>query len=67
MYTRHARPLRWVWSLFIRRTGGPHDLSRDYDFTDWDALRRQARQFLGEVARPPAVASPAAGSLARTG
>jgi menaquinone-dependent protoporphyrinogen IX oxidase len=46
-----------LWSLFIRRAGGPHDLSRDYDFTDWDAVRREAHQFLTDVAQPLVTAS----------
>lgn len=57
LYTQHARPLRWLWSLFIRRGSGPHDLTRDYDFTDWDALRHETRQFLAGVVWPLASAS----------
>lgn len=57
LYTRHTWPLRWLWSLFIRRTGGPHDLSRDYDFTDWEAVRRETQQFLAGAAQPLAAAS----------
>lgn len=57
LYTRHAWPLRWLWSLFISRTGGPHDLSRDYDFTDWDALRRDTQEFLAELVKPLAAES----------
>jgi menaquinone-dependent protoporphyrinogen oxidase len=57
LYTRHAWPLRWLWSLFIRRAGGPHDLSRDYDFTDWRALHREAQQFLAHAAQLLPVAS----------
>jgi menaquinone-dependent protoporphyrinogen oxidase len=52
LYTRHSWPARWLWSLSIRRAGGPHDLRRDYDFTDWDALRREVHEFLGQAARP---------------
>jgi menaquinone-dependent protoporphyrinogen oxidase len=54
LYTRHAWVLRRIWSLFIRHAGGPHDLSRDYDFTDWDTLRLETRQFLSGVIQPPA-------------
>ena len=52
LYTRHSWPARWLWSLFVRRSGGPHDLRRDYDFTDWEALRREVREFLGQATRP---------------
>ncbi len=50
-YTRHNWPARWLWSLFIRRAGGPHDLRRDYDFTDWEALRRETTRLLSEMAQ----------------
>jgi menaquinone-dependent protoporphyrinogen oxidase len=55
LYTRHNWLARWVWSLFIRRAGGPSNLSRDYDFTDWDALRRETHQFLTALVNAPPV------------
>jgi menaquinone-dependent protoporphyrinogen oxidase len=33
--------------MISRRTGGPTDTSRDYDFTDWSAVAEFARQFGG--------------------
>ena len=41
--------------LMIARGDHPTDVSRDYDYTDWDAVRRFAREFAAEL---PAAVSP---------
>jgi menaquinone-dependent protoporphyrinogen oxidase len=46
-YTRYRPWVRWMMKLISRRTGRPTDTSRDYDFTDWDAVRQFSRQFGG--------------------
>jgi menaquinone-dependent protoporphyrinogen oxidase len=46
LYTRHTWLMRWLWGLFIQRTGGPRDRSRDHVYTDWEVLRRDAFDFL---------------------
>ena len=46
-YTRYRPWVRWMMRLISRRTGRPTDTSRDYDFTDWQAVAQLARQFAG--------------------
>jgi hypothetical protein len=42
---------RFAWGLVIRLTGGPTDLTRDYEFTDWRSLQLQVKDFLAEAVR----------------
>jgi menaquinone-dependent protoporphyrinogen oxidase len=46
-YTRYRPWVRWMMKLISRRTGAPTDTSRDYDFTDWQAVAQLAGQFAG--------------------
>jgi menaquinone-dependent protoporphyrinogen oxidase len=46
-YTRYRPWVRWMIKMISRRSGGPTDTSRDYDFTDWPAVTQFARQFAG--------------------
>jgi menaquinone-dependent protoporphyrinogen oxidase len=46
LYKKHNPVMSFIWSLIIRRTGGPADRSRDYDFTDWESLRTQTLEFV---------------------
>ncbi|HEU5170465.1 MAG TPA: flavodoxin domain-containing protein [Gemmatimonadales bacterium] len=50
-YTRYGPFRRWMMKMISRRTGGPTDTSRDYEFTDWDAVDR----FAAELARTVSV------------
>ena len=44
-YTRYRLWVRWMIKMISRRSGGPTDTSRDYDFTDWPAVAQFAKQF----------------------
>src|SRR5262245_41519550 len=55
-YTRYNPVTRWIMKMISRRTGGPTDTSRDYDFTDWPAVDR----FGNELARMFAANAPKA-------
>jgi menaquinone-dependent protoporphyrinogen oxidase len=57
-YTRYGPFVRWMMRMISRRTGRPTDASRDYDFTDWEAVDRFAR----ELAETLAVPGPASGA-----
>jgi len=35
----------------VRKAGGDIDTSRDYEYTDWDDLRRFAGEFVAMVER----------------
>jgi menaquinone-dependent protoporphyrinogen oxidase len=44
-YTRYHLITRLVMKWISRRTGRPTDTTRDWDFTDWDAVDRFAMDF----------------------
>ena len=46
-YTRYRPWVRWMMKMISRRTGAPTDTSRDYDFTDWQAVAQLAQEFAG--------------------
>jgi menaquinone-dependent protoporphyrinogen oxidase len=46
LYSRYGFYIRFMMRLIMRMTGGETDTSRDYEYTDWDAVDR----FAGEVA-----------------
>jgi menaquinone-dependent protoporphyrinogen IX oxidase len=50
VYRRHSWLARRIWAFVIRRIGGPADVNRDYEFTDWQQLRRDTLKFLSNVA-----------------
>jgi menaquinone-dependent protoporphyrinogen oxidase len=56
-YTRYRPWIRWVMKRISRRTGLPTDTSRDYEFTDWQAVGQFARQFAFLLPRDVAVAT----------
>lgn len=45
-YTRYGFILRFVIRRIVRDAGGPTDVSRDYEFTDWEAVEHFADDFL---------------------
>lgn len=49
MYTKYSWPIRLVMKRISRRTARPTDTSRDWEFTDWDAVTRIAREFAEAV------------------
>lgn len=51
VYTQYNVFIRHLMKLIVKRQGRTElDTSRDYDFTDWDAVERFARSFAQEVA-----------------
>ncbi len=58
VYTQYRPFTRWLMKLISRRIGRPTDTSRDYDFTDWDAVDALAREVAALAApaeRPAAL------------
>lgn len=39
-YSRYGPVTRWIMKRIAASQGGPTDTSRDYDFTDWEAVDR---------------------------
>lgn len=48
-YTRYDPLTRWIMKRISRKVGGPIDTSRDYEFTDWDAVDRFAARLSHEL------------------
>ena len=50
-YREYDFPTRLAMRLMMHRGHHPTDISRDYDYTDWDAVDRWAHAFVATVAR----------------
>lgn len=44
-YTRYGFITRFLMRRIARKAGGDTDTSRDFEYTDWDAVERFARRF----------------------
>lgn len=49
-YTRYGLLTRWMMRLISRHNGGPVDTSRDWEFTDWDAVDRHGQELARTLA-----------------
>lgn len=45
LYTRYNIFKRWMMRRIVAKAHGDTDISRDYDYTDWDDVRAFAREF----------------------
>jgi menaquinone-dependent protoporphyrinogen oxidase len=52
-YTKVDPITRWILKQISRSTSRPTDTSRDWDFTDWEALRRFAKGLAQGAVAPP--------------
>lgn len=59
-YTRYNFLIRFVMRQIAKKEGGDTDTSRDYEYTDWNAVERLAVEFVEQVAetRPAEVPLP---------
>ena len=48
-YTKYNPVLRWIIRRGSKRMGGPTDMSRDHEFTDWAQVERFVRGFMATV------------------
>jgi menaquinone-dependent protoporphyrinogen oxidase len=48
-YPKYGFFTRWLMRRIAAREGAPTDTTRDYDFTDWAAVREFARAVAGDV------------------
>jgi menaquinone-dependent protoporphyrinogen oxidase len=51
-YTRYGWLKRLIMKRIVGKAGGDTDTSRDYEYTDWDDVRRFAGEFADLTARP---------------
>jgi len=49
-YSRYSWPLRLMMRFIVGRAGGDTDTSRDYEYTDWNAVDRFAAEIAGRLA-----------------
>ena len=52
-YSRYGFLKRLVMRRIARKEGGGTDVSRDFEYTDWPAVRQFALEFARDFARPP--------------
>ena len=45
-YSKYPLPLRWMMRRIARKAGEDTDTSRDYEYTDWEQVRRYAEALL---------------------
>jgi menaquinone-dependent protoporphyrinogen oxidase len=56
-YTQYGFLTRFFMKRIARKEGGPTDTSRDYEYTDWDAVDRLADDFAAKLQVPHRAAS----------
>jgi menaquinone-dependent protoporphyrinogen oxidase len=54
-YTKYPRLVRWLIKRISQKEGGPADTTRDYEYTDWEQVRRFADRFAEAQQSPEAV------------
>ena len=52
LYTRYNFLVRFVMRQITKAEGGDTDTSRDYEYTDWDAVDRFAEAFARQLRQP---------------
>jgi menaquinone-dependent protoporphyrinogen oxidase len=55
-YTKYPLPVRWLIKRISQKEGAPADTTRDYEYTDWEQVRRFADRFAEAQRTPEAVA-----------
>ena len=60
-YREYNPFIRLMMRLIVGHAGGDTDTSRDYEYTDWQAVERFAARFAGRLAPSPARSSEGAG------
>ena len=54
-YTKYSAFIRFMMRLIVHSAGGDTDASRDYEYTDWQAVERFAAEFAGQLEPAPIV------------
>lgn len=60
LYTEYGFFKRWMMKMIVKRAGGDADTSRNYVYTDWDAVDCFALEFVDEVRAKTAAAKTSA-------
>jgi menaquinone-dependent protoporphyrinogen oxidase len=51
VYSKYNFAKRWIMKRIVSSEGGDTDTSRDYDYTDWDAVDHFADEFVARIGR----------------
>ena len=57
-YTKYGFVKRFIMKQISKRSGRPTDTSRDFEFTDWEQVRRFVDRFLQHIESPDAERTP---------
>jgi menaquinone-dependent protoporphyrinogen oxidase len=49
LYTQYPWLKKWMMKRIVGKAGGGTDTTRDYEYTDWNDLRRFANEFVGQL------------------
>lgn len=44
-YSKYPRPLKWLMRRIAEKAGEDTDTSRDYEYTDWEQVKRYAHRL----------------------
>lgn len=47
-YSKYRWPMKWIMRRIAKQAGGDTDMSKDYEYTDWDAVRKFAERLAAE-------------------
>lgn len=70
-YTQYGWFIRWIMRRIAQKEGGPVDIARDHEMTDWNAVARFATRMADEIVNaehrrfhfePPVLAAAVAGA-----
>lgn len=48
-YSKYPLPLKWVMRRIARQAGEGTDISKDYEYTDWDQVKNFAKTIVSET------------------
>lgn len=46
MYSRYPLPMKWLMKRIAKSAGEGTDVSKDYEYTDWDQVKRYANKLI---------------------
>jgi len=49
MYSEYSLPMKWIMKRIAGKTGGDTDTSRNYEYTDWDQVKKYANRLFGSA------------------
>lgn len=48
-YSKYPLPLKWLMRQIARKAGSDTDISRDYEYTDWQQVARYAQKLMSKT------------------